>query len=250
MRFPQQDIWNIDELPEAARAALRDMDEQSNEQDVFASLLDSGSVAARGYAVEIYALMQSDTRWGTEHPLASFADRVRDCAVGLLESPPLALGECGALVAEANHASALHAMWTVAKYEDVAVILRSLRTSRTPLTQTGAARAALFWLQDWRDRRPSELGEAMRALVGNTAIARSARCIGMRCLLSYRDQEGEAVLLSASRESDMAIATNAAWVLTHLDLEKHRDHLEALVEAWGDDPPYLGDEVREALGIV
>jgi hypothetical protein len=68
--------------------------------------------------------------------------------------------------------------------------------------------------------------------------------------MAYPGPESEAVLLNASREADMEIATNAAWVLTRLALEKHRDHLEALVEAWGDDPPYLGDEVREALGIV
>ena len=90
----------------------------------------------------------------------------------------------------------------------------------------------------------------MRALVENTDIARSARCTAMRCLSVYRGPESEAVLLEASLDPDLQIATNAAWVLTRLDLEKHRAHLEALVDVWGDDPPYLGEEVREALGIV
>ena len=45
----------------------------------------------------------------------------------------------------------------------------------------------------------------------------------------------------------MQVATNAAQVLTRVDLEKPRRHLDALVEAWGDDPDYLGEEVREAL---
>lgn len=246
MKFPQQDVWDTDEIPSSARAALHDMDEQSSEQEVFALLLGLESVAARGYALETYALMQSDTRWGGEHPLVRFADRVHEHALRLLESPPLAAGESGALVGEANHASALRAMWAVAGQEDVAAIVRSLRTSGTSLTQSRAARAALFWLQRWPDR-PPELGEALRALVENTNVAREARCVGMRCLPPYRSPESESVLLKASLESDMEVATNAAWVLTHLDLEKHRAHLEALVAAWGDQPPYLGDEVREAL---
>jgi hypothetical protein len=249
MKFPPQDIWNIEELPDAARALLLHMDEPASTQTTFASLLDSESMTARGYALEMYALLQSDTRWGKDFPLAAFSDRVREHAVRLLDAAPLAPGESGALVAEANHASALRAMWAVAKQEDLALLIRSVRTAGTPLTQTRAARAALFWLQRWPDR-PRALGEAMRALVENTDVARSARCIAMRCLLLYPDPDTESVLLEASMELDLEVATNAAWVLTRLDLEKHRVHLEALVDGWGDDPPYLGDEVREALGIV
>jgi len=248
MKFPQQDVWDIDAIPDPTRAALRDTDEASSAEDSFASLLDLPSVAAHGYALEIYAIMQSDTRWGKSHPLNMFADRVREHAVRLLESPPLAVGQFGALVAEANHASALQAMWAVAGRGDIAAIVRSLRTSGTPLTQARAARAALFWLQRWPDR-PPELGEALRALVGNTNVAPEARCVGMRCLPPYRGPESEALLLQASFDPDMEVSTNAAWVLMRLDLEKHRDHLTALVETWGDDPPYLGSEVREALGI-
>jgi hypothetical protein len=249
MKFPQQDIWDLNELPGSARAALLGMGEKASEQEVFALLLDLESMVAHGYALEIYAIMQSDTRWGATHPLNMFAERVREHAVRLLESAPLAEGQFGARVAEANHASALQAMWSMAGRGDVAVIVCSLRNSRTFLTQSRAARAALFWLQRWPDR-PPELGDALRALVGNTNVAPEARCIGMRCLPPYRGPESETLLLQASLEPDMEVATNAAWVLTRLDLEKHRGHLETLVEAWGDRPPYLGDEVREALGVV
>jgi hypothetical protein len=248
MIFPPQDIWNIAELPEAVRAALRDSGPGS-EQAAFARLLDSDSIAARGYALEIYSLLWAETRWGTAFELSAFGDRVHEQAVRLLGAPPLAAGVSGALVADADHASALRAMWAVSRPDDLAILLRSLRSASTALTQDRAARAALFWLQRWPDR-PLELGVAMRALVRNTSAAASARCTAMRCLAVYRGPESDAVLLDASRDPDLQIATNAAWVLARLDLEQHRPHLERLVEAWGSDPPYLGESVREALGVA
>src|SRR5215468_3336217 len=77
-------------------------------------LLGSGSVIARGIALDVYSMAKADRRHG-DQPLVDDAvmdAAARSCALHELVRPPFDPSEAGGHGRRgANHASALHALW-------------------------------------------------------------------------------------------------------------------------------------------
>lgn len=216
----------------------------AGERAAFAVLLRSGDPVAVGVALDQYHHAEALTRHGGASPFEEHTDEVVARAREALRGPPSG-PELGAEPG-ANHASALGALMNLAGPEDAALIADALARTRTGNLRFAASLAAGTALE--RSPSPDErLVAALEEIALNAAAHRDERSGAVSALGCARSAAATAALLRVTLVPEVGLQASAALHLLDRDLRAHRAHVEALVRAWPEDPPYPAGDVLELL---
>jgi hypothetical protein len=247
-------FWKGATVPEPDRAILVRLHDNvlpvEQRKEALVQLLGSGSVIARGVALDYYSLSQANLRHGNDPMIdAAIDDAARACAVRELAAQPYERAELDAQPRRgANHASALHALWHNAAVEDAPLLARVLaENSEEAVLQEGVkvAHALLY-------REPvahAGLVEVLVRLARQRGLDPDIRADAIRAMGSADDEAVLAPIVDAVRDPDLAVSSAAVRSLLERDLARYRPLVEPIVAAWqvGELPPFHVLEVRRLL---
>ena len=232
-------------LQTARRTLVEDVTLEEKRRAFF-SLLTSGSEAAQGIAFESYQRAESDARFGGPNPFQVYALQTRKRALAGLAEPPVLAGTGGAVIDGANHASALYALFSLAKGEDTLLLPGLISTATDPNVRSGALQVARRAIMQ-RSEMDEALVSVLLASIANEAWPPRDRADALRVLKAADPVRAMSVSKRPITDYDPALQTRAAWVLATEDLPALRALLQSVVAAWPDDAPYPAVEVRQLL---
>ena len=236
--------WGHARVASAELERARQRVAEASDRAAFAVLLRSGDPVAIGIALDQYHYAEALTRHGLSSPFEDHTDEVAARARDALRGPPSG-PDLGAEPG-ANHASALGALMNLAEPEDAALVAGALAQTRTPNLRCAAFLAAGTVLE--RSFSPDEaLVAALQEIVLDAAAELGERRDALSALGHAQSAAATAALLRATLEPDVGLQASAALRLLDRDLRAHRAHVEALVRAWPDPPPYPAGDVLELL---
>lgn len=216
----------------------------------FAALLASDSTPARGIALDQYTFSRSQERMGGTDLLARLAPRVRECLVLELQAAPFIRPEPNANPRiGANHASALYAMWHLARADDGPLVARVLAANSEPEVLQLGVKAAEIVL-DGELVLDAQLAVELRRLVDQRELPAQVRAGAITALGVCASEEVVPWLLDALNEPDLHVAAAAARCLLERAPERFREQVALVAAAWVTDEkpgPYDAIAVRELL---
>jgi hypothetical protein len=212
----------------------------------FGVLLNSDDISAVGIALDYYHRQDSYGRWGQDNEFSDYAATVLQRARMLLTQPALGVGELGAAVTAANHASALVAMLNLAEAPDAEAIAQVLETTTSEAARENALMTAGTALET--SAEPSvRLVEALSAIVGDESADVGNRCDALSALSDADSPKPLGAIRSALECVDLRVQTQAAYMLAFHHRDEHLSILRRVVASWPDDAPFPADEVRDLL---
>jgi hypothetical protein len=231
---------------ERARAELSEPSNAEAFESAFLALLRSGWIPAIGTALDHYDYADSTSRYGSRNALAAHADEVREQARNLLRGPPLPAEAVGASEDGANHASALGALANLAEPEDADLVADAVTTATTPSVSSAATSAARTVLE--RSDQPSvRLIGLLGSIAADPNVPTDERIAALRALGGAKSTDAEDLVLRAIGSDDLDLQVNAALLLAHHNLDRHRALLENVAGNWPEHPPYPADDVLDLL---
>jgi hypothetical protein len=212
----------------------------------FGVLLNSDDTSAVGIALDYYHRQEAQRRHGPENEFSDYAPTVLQRARMLLTQPPLSVGDLGAAVTAANHASALAAMLNLAEAGDAEAIAQVLGTTASQAVREIAIMTAGTALE--RSAEPSvRLVEVLSAIAGDESADVVNRLDALTALSGSDSPGALGSILAALGSDDLRVQTHAAYMLAFDHRDEYLPILRRAAASWPDDAPYPADEVRDLL---
>jgi hypothetical protein len=233
-------------VDEELQRAWRILSEGNGRESIaaFERLLRSPDPIATCVALDYYDYADASERHGAANPFHAYRNEVRIRARNILRDAPSE--KSGTIESGANHASALGALLNLAEVQDSDAVASALEKATTSNVRFVGANVAGKVLQ----QAPHDADRLMRILERialDSEAGDDERNAAVRAIAVAPPLRAAEALLRVSATDDLGLQASAALALLDIDVEKHREYVQRLVDTWPADPPYPAQDVIEAL---